>query len=172
VVDAQSGHEKTLTGLLTALAGANLIYGAGMLESGVTIDYGQLVMDAEFARLIKYCLAGVPVSDETLAVDVIHDVGPFKDFLSHEDTYRFMRSQSQPRLIDRRVREEWSAAGSTDLHARATAEARRLLETHTPAPLPSGAAEEMAAIVADAEREVGVRERSPRTAFVGRARVT
>ena len=56
MVDAQSGHEKTLTGLLTALAGANLIYGAGMLESGVTIDYGQLVMDDEFARLIKYCL--------------------------------------------------------------------------------------------------------------------
>ena len=45
MTDAQSGHEKTLTGLLPALAGANLIYGLGMLESGVTLDYGQLVMD-------------------------------------------------------------------------------------------------------------------------------
>ena len=42
---AQSGHEKTLTALLPALAGANLIYCLGMLESGVTFDYGQLVMD-------------------------------------------------------------------------------------------------------------------------------
>jgi trimethylamine--corrinoid protein Co-methyltransferase len=156
VVDAQSGHEKTLTGLLTALAGANLIYGAGMLESGMTIDYGQLVMDAEFARLIKFCVNGVPVNDETLSVDVINDIGPFKDFLSHDDTYRHMRSQSQPTLIDRRVREEWSADGSTTLHERATARAREILETHVPTPLPAGAAAEMAAIIADAERHLGV----------------
>jgi len=156
VVDAQSGHEKTLTGLLTALAGANLIYGAGMLESGMTIDYGQLVMDAEFARLIKFCVAGVPVNDATLSVDVINDIGPFKDFLSHDDTYRNMRIQSQPTLIDRRVREEWSADGSTTIHERATAKAREILETHVPTPLPPGAAQAMRAIVEDAERELGV----------------
>jgi len=155
VVDAQSGHEKTLTGLLTALAGANLIYGAGMLESGMTIDYGQLVMDAEFARLIKFCVNGVPVNDETLSVDVINDIGPFKDFLSHDDTYRNMRIQSQPTLIDRRVREEWAADGSTTLHERATARAREILETHVPTPLPEGAAEEMRAIIRDAEGELG-----------------
>jgi len=154
VVDAQSGHEKTLTGLLPALAGANLIYGAGMLESGMTIDYAQLVMDAEFARLIKYTINGVPVSDETLSVDIIVEVGAFKDFLSHEDTYRHMRSQSQPRLIDRRVREEWTADGSTSLYERARKEAIRILETHEPTPLPAGAAEDMAAIVADAQREL------------------
>jgi trimethylamine--corrinoid protein Co-methyltransferase len=155
VVDAQSGHEKTLTGLLPALAGANLIYGSGMLESGMTIDYAQLVMDAEFARLVKYTVNGVAVNDETLSVDVINDVGAFKDFLSHEDTYRHMRSQSQTKLIDRRVREEWAADGATTLYDRARAEALRLLETHEPTPLPEGAAEEMAAIVADAERELG-----------------
>ena len=159
MVDAQSGHEKTLTGLLPALAGANLIYGAGMLESGMTIDYAQLVMDAEFARLIKYCVNGVPVNDETLSVDVIHDVGAFSDFLSHDDTYRRMREQSQPKLIDRRVREEWTAAGSMSLYDRARAEALRLLETHEPTPLPAGAAEEMAAIIAGAERELGARPR-------------
>ena len=54
--DAQSGHEKTLTGLLPALAGANLIYGLGMIEMGMTIDFGQLVMDNEFARMIKHTL--------------------------------------------------------------------------------------------------------------------
>jgi trimethylamine--corrinoid protein Co-methyltransferase len=127
-----------------------------MLESGMTIDYAQLVMDAEFARLVKYTVNGVPVNDETLSVDVINDVGAFKDFLSHEDTYRHMRSQSQTKLIDRRVREEWSADGATTLYDRARAEAQRLLETHEPTPLPEGAAEEMAAIIADAERELGV----------------
>jgi trimethylamine--corrinoid protein Co-methyltransferase len=155
VVDAQSGHEKTLTGLLTALAGANLIYGAGMLDTAMTIDYGQLVLDAEFAELIKCCVNGVPVNDETLSLDVINDVGPFHDFLSHADTLRHMRIQSQPMLVDRRVREEWSANGSTDIAERATAKAREILETHVPTPLPEGAAAEMAAIIADAEAELG-----------------
>jgi trimethylamine--corrinoid protein Co-methyltransferase len=156
VADAQSGHEKTITSLLPALAGANLIYGLGMLESGVTIDYAQLVMDAEFARMVKYCVPGIPVSDATLSVDVIAEIGPFKDFLSHEDTYRGMRGQSQSKLIDRRVREDWTADGSTTVYERAQAEARRILETHVPRPLPDDVAAELAAIVGAAERELGV----------------
>jgi trimethylamine--corrinoid protein Co-methyltransferase len=156
VADAQSGHEKTLTSLLPALAGANLIYGLGMLESGVTIDYAQLVMDAEFARMIKFCVPGIAVNDETLSVDVIAEIGPFSDFLSHDDTYRGMRGQSRSKLIDRRVREEWVAAGSTTLYERSRAEACRLLETHHPQPLPAEVAAELAAIIAAAERELGV----------------
>ena len=156
MADAQSGHEKTITSLLPALAGANLIYGLGMLESGVTIDYGQLVMDAEFARMVKYCVPGIPVNDETLSVDVIAEVGPFSDFLSHDDTYKGMRGQSQSRLIDRRVREDWTASGSTSMYDRATAEARRLLETHVPVPLEDGVAARLREIVVAAERELGV----------------
>jgi trimethylamine--corrinoid protein Co-methyltransferase len=155
VADAQSGHEKTLTGLLPALAGANLIYGLGMLESGVTIDYAQLVMDAEFARMVKFCVPGIAVNDATLAVDVIADVGPFSDFLSHEDTYKGMRNQSQTKLIDRRVREDWTAAGSTTIYDRALAEARRILETHVPEPLSEAVAAQLKAIIAQAEEEVG-----------------
>jgi trimethylamine--corrinoid protein Co-methyltransferase len=156
MADAQSGHEKTITSLLPALAGANMIYGLGMLESGVTIDYGQLVMDSEFARMVKYCVPGIPVNDETLSVDVIAEVGPFSDFLSHDDTYEGMRGQSQSRLIDRRVREDWTASGSTSMYERATAEARRLLETHVPAPLEDGVAARLHEIVAAAERELDV----------------
>jgi trimethylamine--corrinoid protein Co-methyltransferase len=73
------------------LAGANLIYGLGMLESGVTFDFGQLVMDNEFARMIKHTVAGIPVDDETLMVDEVHAVGAFGDFLSR-DSIRMMES--------------------------------------------------------------------------------
>ncbi|MCP4451947.1 MAG: Trimethylamine methyltransferase MttB, partial [Planctomycetes bacterium] len=62
--DVQTGHEKTLTGLIPALAGANMIYGPGMLESGITFDFGQLVLDCEFARMIKHTVMGMPVTDE------------------------------------------------------------------------------------------------------------
>jgi trimethylamine--corrinoid protein Co-methyltransferase len=128
-----------------------------MLESGVTIDYAQLVMDAEFARMVKFCVPGIPVNDATLSVDVIHEVGPFKDFLSHGDTYAGMRGQSSSRLIDRRVREEWAAAGATSLHDRSLVEARRILETHQPTPLPEAVAAELRSIIEAAERELGVK---------------
>ena len=157
MADAQSGHEKTITSLLPALAGANLIYGLGMLESGVTIDYAQLVMDAEFARMVKFCVPGIPVSDETLSVDVIADVGPFSDFLSHDDTYKGMRGQSQSKFIDRRVREEWAADGATNLYDRALLEARRILETHVPEPLTDEVAAKLKSIISEAEDELGVR---------------
>jgi len=138
------------------LAGANLIYGLGMIEMGMTIDYGQLVMDNEFARMIKYTVQGIPVNDETLAVDVMHDVGPSKDFLGHDHTFRHMHEQSQPTLIDRRMREDWQADGGTDLHQRATAKAREILETHQPEPLPDEVLAEMRSIVEEAEAHLGI----------------
>jgi trimethylamine---corrinoid protein Co-methyltransferase len=139
---------------LPALAGASLIFGAGMIESGVTIDYGQLVMDNEFARMIKHCLGGIVVNDETLAVDDIVRVGQFGDFLSLESTLKHMREGSQPRLLDRRVREEWLATGATDLHARSLALARELIATHRPEPLPEEARVRVRTVVARADREL------------------
>jgi trimethylamine--corrinoid protein Co-methyltransferase len=138
------------------LAGANLIYGLGMLESGVTFDYGQLLMDCEFARLIKFALGGIPVTDELLMVDDIHAVGAHGDFLSLDSTYKYMRAQSQPRLIDRRVREDWEAAGGGDLHHNATAAARRLLESHVPEPLSAEVLATLRSIVESSERELGI----------------
>ena len=125
-----------------------------MIESGVTFDYGQLVMDNEFARMIRHAVSGVPVDDELLGVDDIARVGPFGDFLSLDATLKFMRGQSQPTLIDRRVREDWVAAGGKDIHRRATEEARRILATHAPTPLPDEVLRKIRAIVeaADAER--------------------
>ena len=138
------------------MAGANLIYGLGMLESGVTFDYGQLLMDCEFAHLIKFALGGIPVSDDLLMVDDIHAVGSQGDFLSLDSTYRHMRSQSQPKLIDRRVRDDWQAAGGSDLYLSGTAAARDLLATHEPEPLSGETLAALRAIVEATERELGV----------------
>ena len=73
------------------MAGANLIYGAGMIESGVTFDSAQFVMDDEIARMIKHVVGGIRVDDESLAVDDIAAVGAFGDFLSLDATIRHMR---------------------------------------------------------------------------------
>jgi len=138
------------------LAGANLIYGLGMIEMGMTIDFGQLVMDNEFARMIKFILQGIPVNDQMLAADIIHEIGIGKDFLSHDSTFNHMRSQSEPKLIDRRMREDWEASGSTDIYQRALEEARHILETHKPDPLPDDVLASMRSIVEGVEEELGI----------------
>ena len=66
-------------------------------------------MDNEFARMIKHAVAASPSTTRRCMVDEIHAVGAFGDFLSRDSTLRHMREQSQPKLIDRRVREDWQA---------------------------------------------------------------
>ena len=160
--DAQTGHEKTLTGLLTALAGANLIYGLGMFEAGITMDYGQLIMDNEFAGMIKHTLQGIPVNDETLALDVIHEVGPFKDYLSHDHTYKHLyTAQTHPKLIDRRNRQSWEADGGKSIYEKAWEQAQDILANHRPAPLAQGIQDTIADIIKETEAELGVSKTSP-----------
>ena len=141
---------------MAALAGTNLIYGLGMIESGVTFDYAQLVIDDEIAHMVKCVVGGIKVSDERLAVDDIARVGSFGDFLSLDATMAHMREQSQPALIDRRVREDWEERGSTDMYQRALVRAREILETHVPEPLPEEVAAKLKSIIEAAENELGV----------------
>ncbi|UQZ89148.1 hypothetical protein C4J81_08025 [Deltaproteobacteria bacterium Smac51] len=124
-----------MTALLPALSGANIIYGLGLIELGMTMDYAQLLIDADMAEMVMFALGGIPVTDQTLAVDVINQVGPFKDFLSHKSTFEFRRSQSQPRLFNRQVRDTWLKKGGRDLTAVALDKAKEILETHQPIPL-------------------------------------
>jgi trimethylamine--corrinoid protein Co-methyltransferase len=142
---------------LTALAGANLIYGLGMLESGVTFDFGQLVMDNEFAQMIKCVVNGIPVNDETLAVDVIDTVGPFQQFLTQKHTFDHMRKMSQPKLMDRKVRDKWQKDGGRSMHEKAMDKARQILAEHKPKPLADDVLSTMRSIVAETEEELGVK---------------
>jgi len=133
-----------------------MIYGLGMLESGITFDFGQLVLDCEFARMIKHTVQGFRVTDETLALDVIKEIGPGGHYLMHEHTLNGMRGQSRPELIDRQIKEVWEKAGSTTAYERAIAKAKWILENHRPDPLPDDVLKKIRAIVVDTEKEMGI----------------
>ncbi len=141
---------------MAALAGANLIYGAGMTESGVTFDYAQYVLDNDMARMVKHAVQGVPVNDETLDLNDIHAVGSFGDYLSLDSTLKHMRELSQPRFMDRRVREDWQARGAKDAYSAAKEAAKQILQEHQPLPLPGDVADEIDAVVREAEVHFGV----------------
>ena len=98
-----------------------------MLESGITFDFAQLVLDNEFARMIKQTVNGFAIDEESLAVDVIKSVGPSKDFLAQEHTLKHMRDHSRPELIDRSGIEMWRASGATDSYQRAVEKTREIL---------------------------------------------
>lgn len=150
--DAQAGHEKTMTSLLPALAGANLIYGMGMLELGVTFSFVQLVMDNEIAAMVKRVVQGVNVSDDTLAVELIKKVGSGKDFLAQKHTRQYMGTeQSKVKLIDRRMRGAWQKRGGKDLAEAAGERAREILDTHKVPELPAEVLSKLRSIVEEAE---------------------
>lgn len=133
-----------------------MIYGLGMLESGITFDYGQLVLDCEFARMIKHTVQGIPVNDETLALDAVKETGPGGDFLMNPHTFKWMRSQSRAEIIDRKMRGAWEKAGATTAYERAIIKVKTILENHQPAPLPNEVLATIRSIVTETEREMGI----------------
>ncbi len=133
-----------------------MIYGLGMLESGITFDYGQLVLDCEFARMVKFTVGGFDVNDYTLALDVTKAVGPGGDYLMEDHTYDGMRNQSRPEFLDRRMRDEWEADGALSAYDRAVEKVCWILENHRPDPLPEDVLAKLRSIVVETEKEMGI----------------
>ncbi len=152
VEDGQAAHEKTISALLPALAGVNMMYGMGALESGMAFSPTQLLIDAEIASMVRRVVQGSPIDTQSLGVDVIHRVGYGGSFLKEPHTLAFKdREQSRTSLFDRRTRGAWEKRGGITVAERAAERAVGLLATHEPEPLPSAVAEEMRAIVTSAE---------------------
>jgi trimethylamine--corrinoid protein Co-methyltransferase len=156
--DAQAAHEFTLTAMLPALAGANLIYGLGMLDSGMTWDYAQAVMHNEMLRMVQRVVKGIEISDEKFAFDVIQDVGPGGEFITHDHTLTHMRQQSQGDLFDRSARDAWVAAGSKSIVEGAYDRAAQIVATHQAPPLPDKIQSELDAIFDEAEAQTKERK--------------
>lgn len=139
------------------MAGANLIYGLGMLESGITLGYGQMVMDDEFAGMIRYVLQGMPVDDKELDCESIKRVGPGGNQLTEPLTIERTRNfQSTPKFIDRNLMENWMLEGGVDIKTKCDEEARRILKEHQPTALSDYAAGTIREIIAKEERDLGI----------------
>jgi len=140
VVDAQAGYEGGMMNLLVAMSGANYIHdAAGLMEFDMTASYEKLIIDDEIIGRCFRVLRGIEVNDDTLAIDLIDEVGAGGDFLGEAHTLDYMRTEfAEATISDRTLREYWEAAGERDVTTRANAMAKRILAEHEPLGIPAG----------------------------------
>jgi len=132
VVDAQAGLESGVTALVGALAGINMISGAGMLDFLACQSPEKLVMDAEGIAIAQRLLLGIEVRTETLATAMFEGINFKGDFLKQKITRElFSKEQNLPSaVIDRDSHRGWQATGSLDTFARAKIRTRELLSKY------------------------------------------
>jgi trimethylamine---corrinoid protein Co-methyltransferase len=111
--DSQNAFEKMITGMAHAAAGVNFIWGAGNLESTLSMSPEALITDDEIAGYFLRYQRRFPVDDESLALEAIREVGLTGDFLSNAHTLRHYREVlSRPQLAVRCLRTKWEAKGA------------------------------------------------------------
>ncbi len=136
LMDAQMGAEYAGSLLVAALAGTNLIHDVGYLDSGLTGSLESIVLGAEQIRWVKRFIAGMEVSAETMALEVIAGAGPGGQFLDQDHTLEHLRRiMWTPYVTDRDGYDSWAAGGAKDYAARAREYAQELVISHRPAPI-------------------------------------
>jgi trimethylamine--corrinoid protein Co-methyltransferase len=134
--DEQAAAEAALTLLVETLSGAHLIHDVGYLASGMTASLAQMVICDEIIGWIKRFTQDVEVNEETLALDVIDELGAEDQYLASPHTTAHFREDWFPRIFDRQNIDGWRAGGSTSAGVRAARKARQILADHHPEPLP------------------------------------
>jgi trimethylamine---corrinoid protein Co-methyltransferase len=145
--DEQAAAEAAFSILLETLAGAQLAHDVGYLEGGMTNSIEQVVICDELIAYTKHFMRSLEINEETLALDLIDQIGPDGDFLSSEHTLEHYREDWYPKLFDRSQYDIWKRKGSKTLRERARDKALKLLETHQPEPLPADVQKKVDAIV-------------------------
>jgi trimethylamine--corrinoid protein Co-methyltransferase len=113
-----------------------MIYGGGMLELGQTFSLEQQVIDNDIIMMERKFMEGVPVTDETLAVDAIKFIGIGNDFIAHPSTMEQIDLASDPEIFDRTMLGEWRANGKKDAVDRAHDKVVDILANHIVTPVP------------------------------------
>ena len=152
VCDEQAAAEAAISILIAALSGANLIHDVGYLDSHLTSSFDQLVMCDEILAMVKRMMEGIRVDDESLAVEVIDQVGPGGHFLAEKHTLRHFKENWYPTLMDRSMYESWLGNGGKRLGEVVNEKVREILATYEPEPLSEDVKAKLVMIIEEAEK--------------------
>lgn len=152
--DYQAALETSVTGMTAALAGADIVTGAGTTNGIMVFSPAKLLCDCQLIQMIKQIRSGIAIDEKRLALDLIKTTGPGGDFLASDHTLEFFREQPRCELIDHSPFELWQQDGRRDMIQRASEKAVQIMQNHTPEPLDPGMVSEMKKIVAATEKEI------------------
>ena len=147
----QAGLENSLSTLMACLTMSDMLLGVGFLHGSRIWSYEQMLLDCETFSIIHKMMQGIPVNDETLALDAIRAVGPGGNFLTQKHTRKHMRDVWLPRFLDRRPYNVWEETGE-DGRTWARELALKIRADHQPQPLDPGTAQEMMRIISKLEK--------------------
>jgi trimethylamine---corrinoid protein Co-methyltransferase len=149
--DWQAGLENALSSFMASISMSDMLLGVGLLHGSRIWSYEQMLMDCEIFAIVVKMMAGIEVSDETLALDVIHAAGPGGNYLTQKHTMDNMRAVFAPQYLDRRPFETWEQ----DPHYvrnKAREKARKILASHQPDVLDERIKAEFERIIAAVEK--------------------
>ncbi|GAG17718.1 unnamed protein product, partial [marine sediment metagenome] len=128
--DIQAGIEEGFSNLMVAMAGADCVHlAAGLLDSGNSISYEQLVIDNEIIGMIHRILTGIKVNKATLGFDVIEKVGPGGHYVLEDHTVEHMMDEFfYPNLSVRCNFDIWEERGRPDMLSRANELVQNILK--------------------------------------------
>ena len=135
--DQQAAAESAISCLMAALSGANLVHDVGFTEAANSASLELIAASDEFIDMIGFIMDGIEVTPETLALEVVEQVGPGSSYLGEKHTVRHFRQNWFPKLMNRHNYEGWMAAGSLSLGDKANERVRRILNEHQPESLSS-----------------------------------
>lgn len=155
VVREQVMFQKGTRGLLSALAGANIIGGAGGLDGGMAACFPQLVIDSDIAGMLRALFSGFAVDSEALALDVVNRVGPRGHFLLDRHTLDQIHKHTPyaPSVFEWTNYVSWKM-DPKELWERAQAQADQLMTAHEVPPLPADVLRELERIITAADRDI------------------
>lgn len=140
-------------------SGTNMVYhAAGWLEGGLIASPEKFIMDCEvLTQLQRYMEPEIwDVSDESLALDTISEVGPHGHFFGTQHTQdRYTTAFHQPFLSDWKNFEAWEAAGAVWTPERAHGLFKLIINEFEAPPMDVAIRDELADFVARRKAEGG-----------------
>ncbi len=135
-LDEQAALEGALSCFFSALTGGDLCHDVGYTESGLTGSILQATMMDEAIGYARRISRGIEVNEDTLAVDVIHNVGPNGHYLYEKHTREHFKTEFwYPNAFDRHNFEEWDEMGRVTMRDRVIERTREIIATHEPSPI-------------------------------------
>ena len=135
--DAQAGFESMFSLLTTVNSGVDFVlHAGGILSSYLAFSSEKLVLDDEICGMARRYEEGIEVTPDTLAYDVIANVGSDGNYLMEMHTVERCRSEFwTPAVVDRAGLEEWMDTGRKRAVDRAHERWQKLVAEHEDPPL-------------------------------------